>query len=115
MGERADAPANAAIGVARCARLSELCVATAAARRRLAAANAAGAHELPALLHSVADALTLAQPAEDDHASLLALLDELGGLVDQLELERKAVRARLAALDRHGRARRSYARGPRVP
>ena len=117
MGERPGTRAFAALDTDRGRRLRELCATTADARRRLAAAAAAAAPHglgdlqvrLTAILHC------LSQPEIDwrDRASLMVLMDEIGGLVGQLEVEREAARARIAALDRHRQAQLCYAKGSR--
>ena len=43
----------------------------------------------------------------------MVLMDEIGGLVGQLEVEREAARARIAALDRHRQAQLCYAKDSR--
>ena len=116
MGERLGTRAAAAPDTDRGRRLRELCATTADARRRLAAAAAVRPHGLGDLqLRLAAIVQGLSQPEIDrrDRASLMALLDEIGGLVGQLELEREAARARIAALDRHRQAQLCYAKGGR--
>lgn len=86
--------------------LAEVCAALAEARRRIAAGHDAPLARLPGRLAS----LVVAGPRADS-AALIALLDELMGLVGQLELERAAIGARLTALERHRRAGRHYTAG----
>lgn len=87
--------------------LVEVCAALAAARRRLAAGRDAPLADLSRRLTDIlaADARSATPPA------LIAALDELAGLVGQLELEQAALGSRLATLGHHRRARRSYALG----
>ena len=82
----------------------EACIAAAEARRRLASGDTIDLDRLQARLGD------LRGPAAGDgrQAALLALLDELGGLVGQLEAELEAARARLVAADRHRRAEITY-------
>ena len=84
--------------------LLEACIAAAEARRRLASGHTIDLDRLQARLGD------LRGPAAGDgrQAALLALLDELGGLVGQLEAELEAARARLVAADRHRRAEITY-------
>ena len=84
--------------------LLEACIAAAEARRRLASGDTIDLDRLQARLGD------LRGPAAGDgrQAALLALLDELGGLVGQLEVELEAARARLMAADRHRRAEITY-------
>jgi hypothetical protein len=113
MGERAGTRASAGMGTGPGGRLVELCATAAEARRRLAAAAPHGPGDLQARLGAILAGLGAAQIDARDRAALLALLDEIGGLVGQLELEREAARARLVALDRHRQAQSSYAKGRR--
>ena len=87
--------------------LVEVCAALAAARQRLAAGREAPLADLSGRLAQAlaADARRVAPP------TLIAVLDELTSLIGQLELERDALGSRLAALERHRRARRSYSLG----
>ena len=110
MGERADARASAAPGTDRGRRLREL-RATADARRRLAAAAPHGLGDLQVLLAAILHGLSQPEIDRRDRASLMVLMDEIGGLVGQLEVEREAARARIAALDRHRQAQLCYAKG----
>jgi hypothetical protein len=87
--------------------LIEVCAALAEARRRVAAGRDA---QLARLSSRLAD-LVVTEAPQTASPALIALLDELMGLVGQLELERAAVGARLAAFERHRRARRSYIAG----
>ncbi|MGE3294300.1 MAG: hypothetical protein AB7I59_10375 [Geminicoccaceae bacterium] len=86
--------------------LVEVCAALAEARRRIAAGHDAQLAHLSSQLAEVAAEATRAAPS-----TLIALLDELMGFVGQLELERAEAGARLAAFERHRRARRSYGAG----
>ena len=87
--------------------LMEVCAALAAARQSLAAGCDV---PLADLSHRLAQALAADDPQAASPA-LVAVLDEVMGLVGQLELERGALGSRLAALERHRQARRSYALG----
>ena len=113
MGERPGTRAFAAPDTDRGRRLRELCATTADARRRLAAAAPHGLGDLQLRLAAIVHGLS--QPEIDwrDRASLMVLMDEIGGLVGQLEVEREAARARIAALDRHRQAQLCYAKGSR--
>lgn len=113
MGERAGIRAFAAAGADRGGRLRELGATTADARRRLAAAAPHGPGGLKSLLAAIANGLSQAEIDLRDRAALMVLLDEIGGLVGQLELERESARARIVALDRHRQAQLSYAMGRR--
>ena len=90
------------------ARLLDLCAATAELRRRLAATGPRIDAALHARLAALVAGLPEAAAGARDRAALMALLDELAGLVGQLELEREAARSRIAALERHRQAQRSY-------
>ena len=90
------------------ARLLDLCAATGELRRRLAATGPRVDAALRARLAALVAGLPEAAAGARDHAALMALLDELAGLVGQLELESEAARARIAALERHRQAQRSY-------
>ena len=113
MGERPGTRASAAPDTDRGRRLRELCATTADARRRLAAAAPHGLGDLQLRLAAIVHGLS--QPEIDwrDRASLMVLMDEIGGLVGQLEVEREAARVRIAALDRHRQAQFCYAKGSR--
>src|SRR5689334_6423463 len=87
--------------------LVEVCAALAAARQGLAAG---GAVPLAGLSRRMAQALAAGDPRAVSPV-LIAVLDELTGLVGQLELERAALGSRLAAFERHRQARRSYSLG----
>ncbi len=93
-------------------RLRDLCASTAELRRRLAATAPQTDANLRARLHALVGGLPPLGTVQADRAALMALLDELAGLVGQLELEREAARARIVALDRHRQAQHSYGRGP---
>lgn len=110
MGERKGMPAS--VGSRSDGRLAELCASTADARRRLATVAPQVPGDLHARLAAIVAELTQAQVGPGDRDSLLGLLDEIGGLVGQLELEREAIRARILALDRHRQAQLSYAKVP---
>lgn len=90
------------------ARLLDLCASTAELRRRLAAMGPRVDDSLRARLAALVAGLSDAAAGDRDRDALMALLDELAGLVGQLELEREAARARIAALERHRLAQRSY-------
>lgn len=92
-------------------RLRELCASTAELRRQLAAAGPQADATLRARLTALLARLPAAAADPRDQAGFMALLDELAGLVGQLELEREAARARSVALERHRQAQLSYARG----
>lgn len=84
--------------------LVEVCAALSEARRSIAAGRTAPLAVLPALL-----AAGLRRHAPDTMLdALVPVLDELMGLIGQLELERADALARLDAFERHRRARRSY-------
>lgn len=88
--------------------LPGLCAELAAARRRIAAGGEAALAGLAARLTA---ALATDRPDRASPAAV-ALLDEIAGLIGELEQERAAASARLAALARHRRAGRSYTSGP---
>lgn len=113
MGERAGTRGSAAPGTDRGRRLRDLCAATADARRRLAAAAPHGLGDLQMRLAAILHGLSQPEIDRRDRASLMVLIDEIAGLVGQLEVEREAVRARIAALDRHRQAQLCYANGSR--
>ena len=113
MGERAGTRASTAPGTDRGRRLRELCASTADARRRLAAAAPHGLGDLQVRLAAILHGLSQPEIDRRDRASLMVLMDEIGGLVGQLEVEREAARARIAALDRHRQAQFCYAKGSR--
>ena len=87
--------------------LLEACIAAAEARRRLASGDTIDLARLQARLGDIRGPVA-GNAAADRHAALLALLDELGELVGQLEVELEAARARLVAADRHRRAEITY-------
>ena len=87
--------------------LLEACIAAAEARRRLASGDTIDLDRLQARLGDLRGPAA-GNAADGRHAALLALLDELGGLVGQLEVELEAARARLMAADRHRRAEITY-------
>src|SRR5262245_10991898 len=111
MGKPADTRGSQAPGAGRGVRLRELCAVTADLRRRIAAAAPGVPGDLQARLAAIVAGLPEAEIDARDRAPLLALLDEIGGLVGRLELEREAVRARIKALDRHRLAQLSYVGG----
>lgn len=86
-------------------------VALAGIRRRLAHGMAPDR----VALDSIAASLSPLPPAgEHDSAAvgaMLALLDEISGLVGQLELERDALRQRIRTWAQHRRAQSTYAAG----
>ncbi|MFL5338025.1 MAG: hypothetical protein ACJ8H8_33865 [Geminicoccaceae bacterium] len=84
------------------------CVATAEARRQLAAGGMIALDRLQARLAAVPVQVARGGDAPCADAALVALLDELGGLVGQLEAELEAARARLIAADRHRHAEQTY-------
>ena len=86
----------------------ELCAATADIRRRIAAGVPESLASLQTRLGSILERLSHVDLASRSRAPLLALLDEVSGLVGQLELERAEARARVAAFDHHRRAERRY-------
>ena len=88
--------------------LPGLCAELAAARRRIVAGGEAALAGLAARLTAV----LAAGRAERASPAAVALLDEIAGLIGELEQEHAAARARLAALARHRRAGRSYTAGP---
>ena len=87
--------------------LLEACIAAAEARRRLALGDTVDLGRLQTRLSDIRGSVA-GKTADGRHAGLLALLDELGGLVGQLEVELEAARARLVAADRHRRAEITY-------
>jgi hypothetical protein len=89
------------------------CVAAAEARRLLAAGGAVALDRLQARLAAVHLPGARGGSVPSAEAALVALLDELGGLVGQLEIELEAARARLVAADRHRRAKLTYTAAPR--
>lgn len=91
--------------------LVEVCAALSEVRRSIAAGRSAPLASLPALL--AAALRPQAQGAMP--APLVAVLDELMGLIGQLELERADALARLEAFERHRRAQRSYSAGQAAP
>ncbi|MFO1048926.1 MAG: hypothetical protein U1E52_13620 [Geminicoccaceae bacterium] len=91
--------------------LLEICAALSEARRSIAAGRSAPLAALPALL---AASLRRHAPTTLLNA-LVPVLDELMGLIGQLELERADALARLEAFERHRRARRSYSAGRAAP
>jgi hypothetical protein len=113
MGERVDTRVSTVSATDRGGRLRELCATTADARRQLAASAPHGPGDLQSRLVAIAHGLSGAEINRRDRASLMVFLDEIGGLVGQLELEREAARARIVALDRHRQAQLSYAKGRR--
>jgi hypothetical protein len=108
MGESSRATVEAPAGPD--GRLRELCAAVAEARRRIANGGAEAAPLLPTRLVTLLAGLPAAMAGgRGDPGALISLLDEVAGLAGQLELEREAVHAQMAAADRHRRAGRSYA------
>jgi hypothetical protein len=87
--------------------LGPICATLAQARR-----NIADGRDVPLtpLRERLAAILTEPSHRQED-AAMLALLDELAGLVGQLEFEREDARSRLAAFERHRCAQQSYGRG----
>lgn len=91
--------------------LQSLSMALAGIRRRLASGTPPE--------HSALDRLAVSLPPlqstdERDLAissALIALMDEIAGLVGQLELERDALRQRIRAWGQHRRAHATYAAG----
>jgi len=87
--------------------LGAICAALAQARR-----NIADGRDVPLAPLRERLAAILTEPSHrHEDAAMLALLDELAGLVGQLELEREDARSRLAAFERHRCAQQSYGRG----
>ena len=87
--------------------LGPICATLAQARR-----NIADGRDVPlAPLRERLAAILTESPDRHEDAGLLTLLDEVAGLVGQLELEREDARARLAAFERHRLARQSYELG----
>ena len=105
MGNRANLVER--IGAEEDRELGAICAALAQARRNIADRRDA---PLAPLRERLAEILTQPHNRHED-AGLLSLLDEVAGLVGQLELEREDARARLAAFERHRLARQSYALG----
>ena len=105
MGNRANLAE--CIGAAEDRGLGAICAALAQARR-----NIADGRDVPlAPLRERLAAILTEPPDRHEDAGLLTLLDEVAGLVGQLELEREDARARLAAFERHRLARQSYELG----
>ena len=96
--------AGAAAGT-RTARLVELGAALADARQRL---GADPTHSVMPVLGRVAAALDGEALPDGDAAAVLVVLDELTGMIDQIERTRASLEAELDALARHRTARRSY-------
>ena len=78
-------------------RLIEASIAAADARRQLASGGDPGLALLQARLADVLACVDRSAAASDGEWPLVALLDELGGLVGQLELELEAIHASLVA------------------
>ena len=105
MGNRANLAE--CIGAADDRGLGAICAALAQARR-----NIADGRDVPLTPLRERLAALLTEPSHrHEDVAMLALLDELAGLVGQLELEREDARARLAAFERHRLARQSYELG----
>jgi hypothetical protein len=105
MGNRANLAE--CIGAAEDRGLGAICAALAQARR-----NIADGRDVPlAPLRERLAAILTEPPDLHEDAGLLTLLDDVAGLVGQLELEREDARARLAAFERHRLARQSYELG----
>src|SRR5262245_57165811 len=94
MGKRADTLGPEAPGTGRVVQLRELCAVTADLRCRIAATAPGVPGDLEARLAAIGAGLPEAEIDARDRAPLLALLDEIGGLVGQLELEREAAQVR---------------------
>lgn len=88
--------------------LLEACVAAAEARRQLTSEGTVILDRLQARLGAIQAHAVTDNDAGPGAAALLSLLDELGGLVGQLEVELEAARAHLVAADRHRRAEITY-------
>lgn len=81
----------------------------AAARERLRAGRPVGVEALARGLEAHDEAARLPPAGPAEQAALVALLDELGGLAEELAAERSRIRAELLRLGRADAARRGYA------
>jgi hypothetical protein len=96
-------------GPGRAAAWRGLLAVVAAARARLRAGGTVGLEPLARGLEALGESERRPPDGPEERAALLALLDEVGLLAEELAAERGRLRSELLRLERAGAARRGYA------